>query len=195
MRLRPGFSRTSLGALVCLLAVVFSRAQAHGFDDRPRLVVWKKQRLLQVVRGDQVLRTYRVSLGVTPEGRKELRGDGRTPVGVYTIYEKRPSDRFRRFLALNYPDSTDADRAFDAGRISADTWADIWLASKRGGRPRWDTPLGGFVGIHGTGGRSSRQAQLRQVSDWTDGCIALSDRDVEDLYQIVPVGAAVEIQE
>lgn len=182
-------------ALACLLAIVFARAQALGFDGGFRLVVWKKQRVLQVVRGDRVLRTYRVSLGITPEGRKELRGDGRTPVGVYTIYEKRPSDRFRRFLALSYPDSTDADRAFDAGRISADTWADIWLASKRGERPRWDTPLGGFVGIHGTGGRSSRQARLRQLSDWTDGCIALSDRDIEDLYQLVPVGAPVEILE
>jgi murein L,D-transpeptidase YafK len=185
--------RALLGAVI-LLAIALLPAPARAADGKVRLVVWKKLHLLQLLRGEKVLRTYRISLGVAPQGPKELRGDGRTPVGVYTVYEKRPSERFHRFLALSYPDSSDADRAFDAGLISADTWADIWLASKRGEKPPYNTPLGGFVGIHGTGS-SGRKAELRRVVDWTDGCIALSDRDIAELYGLVPVGSPVEIQE
>jgi murein L,D-transpeptidase YafK len=174
---------------VILLALV-TRASAESV----RIVVWKQRRVLEVLNTNRVIRRYAISLGISPVGGKEVRGDGKTPVGRYYVYEKRPSNRFRWFLALNYPDSEDADRAFEAGRISADTWADIWIADRTGQTPPWDTPLGAFVGIHGTGA-NGRKAKLRLASDWTDGCIAVSDRDIEDLYALVPVGTAVEIHE
>jgi murein L,D-transpeptidase YafK len=174
---------------IALLAVA-----ASASAEQLRIVVWKQRHVMQLTRGDQVLRQYRVSLGYSPFGRKEIRGDGRTPVGIYYIYEKRPSDRFRWFLALNYPDRDDADRAFDAGRISADTWADIWLADKFHSQPPWNTPLGGFVGLHGTGG-DRWKSRMRLVSDWTDGCVAVSDAAIDELYAIVPVGTEVEIRE
>jgi murein L,D-transpeptidase YafK len=180
-----------LVAVSMVFAVLVPSAGAQGAI---RIIVLKSQHLLEVVNGDRIVRLYRVSLGFTPFGPKQIRGDGRTPVGLYTVYDKRPSDRFRWFLALNYPSSGDADRAFKAGLISADTWADIWLADKRGERPPWSTALGGFVGIHGTGA-GGRKGQLRLISDWTDGCIALSDRDIDELYQMIPVGTTVEIRE
>jgi len=72
------------------------------------------------------------------QGRDEARDRRRTDADrLYRVYARRPSDRFRWFLALNYPDSDDADRAFEAGRIDADAWADIWVADRRG-----DAPLG-----------------------------------------------------
>ena len=159
-----------------------------------RIVVWKGRHKLVVMSGTRVVRTYHVSLGISPVGPKAVRGDGKTPVGVYAVYAKRPSDRFRWFLALNYPAKEDADRAFAANRISADTWADIWIADKMGQAPPWDTPLGAFVGIHGTGA-GGRTAKLRLVSDWTDGCIALSDRDIDELNEMIPIGTVVEIRE
>jgi murein L,D-transpeptidase YafK len=159
-----------------------------------RVRVWKARHKLEVLSGDKIVHSYPVSLGVSPIGPKTVRGDGKTPVGVYAVYDKRPSKRFRWFLALNYPAKEDADRAFAANRISADTWADIWVADKTGQEPPWDTPLGAFVGIHGTGA-SGRTAKLRLASDWTDGCIALSDRDVDELYEMIPVGTVVEIRE
>lgn len=185
-----GPRRLIAAAVWSVLLVTAASASAETL----RLVVWKQRHLMQLMRGDAVVSQYRVSLGYVPFGRKELRGDGRTPVGVYYIYEKRPSDRFRWFLALNYPDRDDADRAFDAGRISADTWADIWLADKFHLQPPWNTPLGGFVGIHGTGG-DPWKSRLRRVSDWTDGCIAVSDNSIDELYSTVPVGTEVEIHE
>ncbi|HSD10719.1 MAG TPA: L,D-transpeptidase [Candidatus Binatia bacterium] len=187
----PGGSRASVAVWVgVILLASVTRVSAESV----RIVVWKQRRVLEVVNTNQVIRRYAISLGISPVGRKEVRGDGKTPVGRYYIYQKRPSDRFRWFLALNYPDSEDADRAFDAGRISADTWADIWIADRTGHTPPWDTPLGAFVGIHGTGA-NGRKAKLRLASDWTDGCIAVSDRDIDDLYALVEVGTPVEIHE
>jgi len=183
---------TSVLALATL--VVSALATQAGAQGALRLVILKRQHLLEVVQGDRILRLYRVSLGFSPFGAKQIRGDGKTPVGIYMVYDKRPSDRFRWFLALNYPASQDADRAFNAGLISADTWADIYLAEKRGDRPPFSTALGGLVGIHGTGA-GGRKAQLRLISDWTDGCIALADRDIDELYATIPVGTTVEIRE
>lgn len=182
-------------ALVILaLAVLFVSASEARSDPGLRILVWKSQRQIWVTRGNAVIRRYPVSLGKAPKGAKETRGDGRTPVGVYYVYEKRPTSKYHRFLALNYPAIQDAERALRAGLITADTWADIWIANTRRQKPPWNTPLGGFVGIHGTGGQG-RQAQLRRLLDWTEGCIALSDQDVEELYEITPVGTPVEIYE
>ena len=178
-------------AVTLAAALTASRAAAA---EPLRILVRKVQHKLIVLRGGKVVRTYHVSLGISPVGPKTVRGDGKTPVGVYTVYEKRPSDRFRWFLALNYPAKEDADRAFAANRISADTWADIWIADKTGQQPPWDTPLGAFVGIHGTGA-GGRTAKLRLVSDWTDGCIALSDRDIDELNDMIPIGTVVEIRD
>jgi len=183
-----------LGFVVLGFVLIGGSIAAGQGDEGFHLVVWKRRHVLEVRIGEKVVRRYRVSLGLDPVGPKEARGDRKTPVGSYYVYEKRPSERFRWFLALNYPAIGDADRAFGAGRISADTWADIWIADRFGQRPPWNTPLGGFVGIHGTGA-AGKKAKLRQVSDWTDGCIALSDPDVAELYELTPVGTPVEIHE
>ncbi|MGH7818665.1 MAG: L,D-transpeptidase family protein [Candidatus Binatia bacterium] len=183
-------------ALSGLLAVagLLPPAATAGADPPVRIVVWKAQRQIWLMHGDRVVRRYPVSLGRDPVGPKEGFGDMKTPVGTYFIYEKRAKTKYHRFLAINYPELADAERAFRSGVISATTWADIWYASKRREKPPWDTPLGGFVGIHGTGA-AGRRARLRHVLDWTEGCIALSDRHIEELYDLVPVGTTVEIHE
>src|ERR1051325_2022829 len=105
-------------SLVLGVSLVFAvLAPVAGAQGALHIVVLKRQHLLEVVQGDRIVRLYRVSLGFTPLGPKQIRGDGKTPVGLYTVYDKRPSDRFRWFLALNYPSSGDADRAFKAGLI------------------------------------------------------------------------------
>ena len=181
-----GFGMALVFAIGC---VSWSRA-----DDDVRLRVLKRKRILQVLIDGKEIRRFRVSLGSDPRGPKLLRGDGKTPVGVYTIYDKRPSDRFRWFLALNYPATTDADRGFKAGLISEDVWTQIFFAERQHQAPPWDTPLGAFIGIHGTGARGI-VARKREVSDWTNGCVALSDGDIDQLYDLAPVGTQVEIRE
>ena len=186
--------RLIVGTILAALVALGDAAPIAAAEAGLRIVGSKQHHFLKVIRDGKVLRTFHASVGWGEGGTKAAIGDGRTPIGVYHVYEKRPSERFRWFLALNYPDSEDADRAFTAGRIDADTWANIWLADRQGDPPPYDTPLGAFVGIHGTGAEGQK-AKLRQGSDWTDGCIALSDGDIDELYMMTPVGTDVEIRE
>jgi hypothetical protein len=163
--------------------------EALNGSAQPTLEVWKAKREMWLKYGDRVMRSFRISLGTNPVATKLHRGDGRTPVGSYYVCEKRPSKRFRRFLGISYPNVDDAERAFAAQLISADQWADILFANLRKRVPPWRTALGGWVGIHGHGGRRTMGI------DWTEGCIAVSDRDIDYLYGVIPVGTPVIIHD
>ena len=161
-------------------------APTPGF---PVLEIWKIDRRMQLRQGETVLREFRVSLGVEPRSGKEVQGDKRTPVGRYYITHKNGGSRFHRFLGLSYPNEEDADRGYRRGLISAGEWADIFLANLHGDDPPYSTRLGGRVGIHGFGGRPYVPV------DWTDGCIAISDGEIEYLFDVVAVGTPVIIHE
>ena len=174
-----------LVAFALLLAVPSATARA-GAGGRVRLTVWKSRREMVLVADGRVVRRFRIALGSVPSGTKRLEGDGRTPVGHYRIVEKRPSRRFRWFLGIDYPNGVDADRGYALGLIGPGEWADIFLAHLRGQRPPWTTALGGQIGIHGAGGRPAEV-------DWTEGCIAVSDAEIDYLAAHVPLGTVVEI--
>jgi len=178
-------------AVVVSSLVVVGRASSFDSSagDALSLHVWKTRHQMALLEGDQVLRTFRVALGRDSSSSKIHRGDGRTPEGHYAIIEKRAQSRFHRFLALNYPNLDDAERAFAQRLITVEEWADIFFASVRQERPPWSTPLGGDVGIHGYGERP-----LIPV-DWTEGCIAVSNADIDYLYDRLPVGTPVIITE
>ncbi len=167
-------------------AVQPAPAPAHGV---PVIEIWKTNRRMQLRQGDAVLREFRVSLGIEPISGKQHQGDKRTPVGRYYITQKNSGSRFHRFLGLSYPNEDDADRGYRNGLISAAEWADIFFANLRGDTPPYSTSLGGRVGIHGFGGRPYLPV------DWTDGCIAISDGEIEYLYDVVAVGTPVIIHE
>ena len=137
----------------------------------------------------RVVRKFEIALGKEPTASKLIRGDGRTPEGNYYICEKHPQSRFRRFLGISYPNVDDAERAYAERLISADEWADIFFANVQQTVPPWSTALGGRVGIHGYGGRPELPI------DWTEGCIAVSDADIDYLYDRVPIGTRVTITE
>ena len=147
--------------------------------------VHKTRHELLLQEGDKVLRTFQVALGRDHAASKLYRGDGRTPEGRYYICEKHPNSRFRRFLGISYPNIDDAERAYDERLISADEWADIFFANLQQTVPPWSTALGGRVGIHGYGGREELPI------DWTEGCIAVRDADIDYLYDVVPLGTPV----
>lgn len=138
---------------------------------------------------DRLVRSFRIALGKQPNGAKQHRGDSRTPVGRYYIGDKRPSRRFYKFLALTYPNIADAERGLERNLIDQQLWADILFAQLERTLPPQNTLLGGGVGIHGYGGR------VELPIDWTEGCIAVSDNDIDYLYETVPVGTPVDIHE
>jgi murein L,D-transpeptidase YafK len=155
----------------------------------PLIEIWKAQRTLQLRRGDSLIGQFRVALGQQPRYGKETQGDGRTPVGRYYISDKNAGSRFHRFLGISYPNVDDAERGYRRRLIDANEWADIFFANLRGDAPPSRTVLGGRVGIHGYGGRPYLPI------DWTEGCIAVSDDDIEFIYDRVSVGTPVIINE
>ena len=149
----------------------------------PRVVVLKARRVLHLFDGTRLVRSYPVDLGVSPNGPKRRRGDGRTPVGKFRIVTKNADSRYHRFLGIDYPDLAIAEWGRANGLISPGEVAAIRRTLATGRCPNWNTALGGGIGIHGhRGGR-----------DWTGGCVALSDAHVEELFSVLRIGDPVEI--
>ena len=153
------------------------------------LRVSKASRRLELWERDAVIRTFPVVLGPQPVGDKAVEGDGRTPEGTFYVCTRNAESRFHRFLGLSYPDARAAARGLREGLISDDQGTAILEACARGTRPPWDTALGGQIGIHGHGPRFAEAGR-----DWTQGCIALSDADMECLWEACPLGTGVIIE-
>jgi len=149
----------------------------------PRVEVRKGERDLYLFSGDTRLKRYRVGLGFEPTGDKQRQGDGRTPEGTFYVCTRLHQSKFHRFLGLSYPGPDDAARARREGAISAAQAKQIERAHRRREQPAWDTALGGAVGIHGKGGSS----------DWTAGCVAVEDPEIEELFAVLPLGTPVRV--
>lgn len=129
------------------------------------VVVFKSSRRLVLYRDGSPFRSFRIGLGWAPDGDKEFEGDGRTPEGSYYINRRNPRSNFHLSLGISYPDPNQ-----------------IAQAAAKGIDP------GGDIFIHGGLG------QGRQRGDWTAGCIAVSNRHIEEIWQLVPDGALIVIQ-
>jgi murein L,D-transpeptidase YafK len=158
--------------LVSSLAACATQQSTMTTQHADRVVVEKAKRSMHLMQNGRVLKTYRVALGGTPVGHKMQQGDSRTPEGVYTVDFRRTVSRFNLALRINYPNPQDRQ-----------------VASARGVDP------GGEIYIHGqpTGGVSP--ARLAQTGpDWTDGCIAVTNREMQEVFALVRDGTAVEIR-
>lgn len=151
---------------------------------QPGVVIYKRKRLLHLLSGTKLVKEYPVVLGTSPEGDKEREGDRRTPEGSFYVCTRVDRSQFVRFLGISYPAPDDARRALRARRITRGQYTAILRAHAARLQPPWNTPLGGAVGIHGGG----------TASDWTWGCIALENPDIEELYTALTIGTRVRIE-
>lgn len=133
--------------------------------------VFKSARRLELWRGTKLLGAYRVALGFAPTGHKEREGDGRTPEGNYSIDARNPRSRFHLSLRVSYPDAVDRARAAELGLSPG---GDIYIHGRPNGWRKY------FVG--------------HPRRDWTNGCIAVSDSEMRDIWSRLPTGARVVIQ-
>jgi murein L,D-transpeptidase YafK len=129
------------------------------------VLVRKQRREMLLLRGESVLRTYRVALGREPFGPKQCEGDGRTPEGRYTIDWRNPNSKYHLSLHISYPDAADTARAAAAG-----------------------VAPGGDIMIHGQ--RSGEPAE----GDWTQGCIAVTDTEMDEIWALVFDGTPILIE-
>jgi murein L,D-transpeptidase YafK len=182
----------AIGALICAAVWGMARA-ATRTAPRSRIEyptgarsihVFKSRRILILrVEGRELFRA-KIALGRSPVGHKFREGDGKTPEGKYYVCTRNERSRFHLFLGLSYPGIEDAAGGRARGTIGESQEWRIEEAIRGGRCPPWDTPLGGAVGIHGRG----------SVRDWTLGCIALEDEDVEVLWSNCPLGTPVIIE-
>ena len=135
-----------------------------------RVVLNKSRRELLLVAGQNLLRTYRVALGFDPVGHKLQEGDGRTPEGRYLIERRNPQSAYHLSLRISYPNEDDRRRA-----------------AERGLDP------GGDIMIHGLPNGVDAAERGHPRRDWTRGCIAVTDAEMEEIWNLVPDGAVVEI--
>jgi murein L,D-transpeptidase YafK len=134
-----------------------------------RILIEKSARRMTVFRGDKVLQTYPIALGFSPVGDKARQGDGRTPEGVFRIDRRNAGSAYHLSLGLDYPQPADRARARMAG-----------------------IDPGGDIMIHGQ--PNGLVAGARLAGDWTAGCIAVSDAEIEELFAAVEIGTPVEIR-
>jgi murein L,D-transpeptidase YafK len=151
---------------------------------RPRIVVKKNDRQLLLFSADKLVRTYRIGLGLSPDGDKVRQGDRRTPVGEFYIFTKNDKSAFYLSLGLSYPNAAHAERGLRDGLITRVQYSTIMRALRAKKTPPQNTALGGDIYIHGNGAQS----------DWTWGCVALENEDIRELFDAVKVGTPVTIE-
>ena len=159
-----------------------------------RLIIWKSQYTLTLYKGDTPIKTYRAVFGRGfLDGDKRMQGDRRTPEGDFYICTMNHSKRFYKFMGLSYPDLRHATDGLQSGMISRPQYLSIKKAIEERQPPPWDTRLGGAVGIHGRVLEGASPGPSFVNMNWTDGCIALDNADVDELFNVVSLGTPVTI--
>ncbi len=152
-------------ALAMGLTACGSKFQTYSGPAVTSIVVHKADRKMYLLHGKEVLKSYRIKLGGNPVGHKQFEGDGKTPEGAYFINYKNPRSEFHLSIKVSYPNA--ADRAFAASQ---------------------GKPPGGDIFIHGGPNERVRR------KDWTAGCIAVTDRQMEEIYSMVKTGTPIFIR-
>jgi murein L,D-transpeptidase YafK len=136
-----------------------------------RVVVLKKERTLILYSDGKELRRYKVALGGNPTGPKQRRGDGRTPEGTYTLDFRNAKSQFYKSIHISYPNAADRQRVRQAG-----------------------VNPGGDIFLHGLPNGFGSIGAAHRLKDWTDGCIAVNDQEIDEIWKLVPNGTAIEIK-
>ena len=144
----------------------------HGDTLRPvdRVVVRKADRKLLLMHGNEIVRSYHVELGLNPTGQKERSGDSRTPEGTYWLERRNPHSDYFLSIQVSYPNQADLERAH---------------------AHHWDA--GGSIMVHGLPNHLKHNPDYYQSHDWTDGCIALSNADMAEIWRLAPDRLPIDI--
>lgn len=161
-------------------------------DNKIWLLVDTTARTIEVKKGNQTLETLNdIAIGRGGAGLKTHRGDNITPFGSYRIGWVGERSSYRKFFGLTYPSVEDAQNALIQGIIDRATYNIIITAHRYHQIPPQNTPLGGRIGIHGLG---RADEEIHKVMNWTHGCIALTNRQIDHLSQWLDKGTVVKIK-
>ncbi|MBB4651954.1 murein L,D-transpeptidase YafK [Aminobacter niigataensis] len=158
-------SRFAFPWIVLIASVTSARADAVDL-----VRVDKSDRLMELMSGEKIVRSYAVALGANPVGHKRQEGDERTPEGRYVLDWRNPESAFTKSIHISYPNANDKAAAMRAG-----------------------VDPGGMIMIHGQSKGFGWWSWLMQMFDWTNGCIAVTDEDMAEIWQMVENGTPIEI--
>ncbi len=136
-----------------------------------KIIVIKSKRILQLWNKNKLVKTYKVVLGLQPLGHKEFEGDRRTPEGIYFINGKNPTSDYYKNLGISYPNTKDREHAKKMGKST-----------------------GGDVKIHGMRNDMTWWGKCHRFKDWTHGCIAVTNFEMEEIYSVVKMKTVIEIK-
>ncbi len=136
-----------------------------------RIVVYKAAHKLEAYAQGRLMVTYRIAIGKQPVGAKEYEGDQKTPEGIYTINDRNPNSGYHRNLGISYPNAADIARAQQLGK-----------------------PTGGDIKIHSLKNGQGYIGKFHRWKDWTNGCIAVTDAEMDQLYDHTALGTIIEIR-
>ncbi len=166
--------------IICLVSLNFSvdsanKPGAQSNDNKASIIdlilIEKAKRKMSLLYKGKVIKTYKVALGFEPLGHKQQEGDGKTPEGIYSISYKNAGGQFHKALKVSYPNKKDQANARKLGISPGD-----------------------FIMIHGLGKSFSWLGKTHVLKDWTLGCVAVTDAEIDEVYKLTPVGAKVEIR-
>lgn len=135
------------------------------------VVVEKSRRQLLAYSNGQLIKNYKISLGENPIGHKEFEGDKKTPEGLYIINDKNPNSGYYKNLGISYPNKKDIENA-----------------------KRINKPVGGDIKIHGLRNRMGIIGKFHRWFNWTLGCIAVTNEEIDELYNAIEIGTPIEIK-
>jgi murein L,D-transpeptidase YafK len=124
-----------------------------------------------LISNNQIIKSYKISLGLVPKGHKEYEGDKKTPEGLYFINDKNPNSGYHKNLGISYPNEQDIKHAESIGKSP-----------------------GGLIKIHGIKNGFAWIGRFHLLFDWTLGCIAVTNREIDELYENVEIGTPIEIR-
>ena len=136
-----------------------------------RVVVYKQERKLMLLSHGKEIRSYKIALGSQAVGPKTRQGDHRTPEGIYVLDAKNPNSHFYKAFHISYPNSKDVAAARKLG-VSA----------------------GGDIMLHGLGKEYAWVGKAHVLHDWTDGCVAVTNEEMDEMWKMVRIGTPIEIK-
>jgi murein L,D-transpeptidase YafK len=169
--MRRPFAIMMLCAWAAALAACDQSSEPRANAAIDRIVVEKGARRMHLLDHGKTVKTYRIGLGRDPEGHKRQEGDSRTPEGVYIIDARNPESRFHLSLRISYPNAEDRRRAASRG-----------------------VPPGGDIFIHGLPNGDGDAGRDYAGRDWTDGCIAVTNAEIREIWAMVKDGTPIEIR-
>lgn len=158
--------------IICAAGFCFSSDEPSAVPAQAdKVLVLKSKRTMTLLGKGSVLKTYKVALGKQPVGKKYCAGDKRTPEGEYVIDSRKADSRFHLALHVSYPNETDLQTSENL-----------------------DVSPGGDIMIHGLPNGYEDVDEFHRITDWTDGCIAVTNEEMEEIWMLVPDGTPIEIK-